>query len=108
MLGDVVCGGAAMPVRENNAQEIYVAMSGAIMAMYAADTSSTKERFSDIERVGGSRLKRNVSEPDLTRVFPTFTIRLVALLGRLTCVARDEFRRATVAVSVHPFHAARA
>ena len=28
VLGDVVCGGFAMPIRENKAQEIYVVMSG--------------------------------------------------------------------------------
>jgi len=39
VLGDVVCGGFAMPIRENKAQEIYIVMSGEMMAMYAATTS---------------------------------------------------------------------
>ena len=32
VLGDVVCGGFAMPIRENKAQEIYIVMSGEMMA----------------------------------------------------------------------------
>ncbi len=37
VLGDVVCGGFAMPIRENKAQEIYIVVSGEAMAMYAAN-----------------------------------------------------------------------
>jgi nitrogenase iron protein NifH len=40
VLGDVVCGGFAMPIRENKAQEIYIAMLGEMMAMYAANNIS--------------------------------------------------------------------
>jgi nitrogenase iron protein NifH len=37
VLGDVVCGGFAMPMREGKAQEIYIVMSGEMMALYAAN-----------------------------------------------------------------------
>lgn len=37
VLGDVVCGGFAMPIREGKAQKIYVVASGELMAMYAAN-----------------------------------------------------------------------
>jgi nitrogenase iron protein NifH len=37
VLGDVVCGGFAMPMREGKAQEIYIVTSGEMMAMYAAN-----------------------------------------------------------------------
>jgi nitrogenase iron protein NifH len=37
VLGDVVCGGFAMPIREGKAQEIYIVTSGEMMAMYAAN-----------------------------------------------------------------------
>jgi len=40
VLGDVVCGGFAMPIRENKAQEIYIVMSGEMMAMYAGNNIS--------------------------------------------------------------------
>ena len=37
VLGDVVCGGFAMPIREGKAEEIYIVASGEMMAMYAAN-----------------------------------------------------------------------
>jgi len=37
VLGDVVCGGFAMPIREGKAQEIYIVASGEMMAIYAAN-----------------------------------------------------------------------
>ena len=37
VLGDVVCGGFAMPVREGKAEEIYIIASGEMMALYAAN-----------------------------------------------------------------------
>jgi len=37
VLGDVVCGGFAMPIREGKADEIYIVASGEMMAMYAAN-----------------------------------------------------------------------
>jgi len=37
VLGDVVCGGFAMPIREGKAQEIYIVCSGEMIAMYAAN-----------------------------------------------------------------------
>ena len=37
ILGDVVCGGFAQPIREGFAQEIYLLCSGAFMSLYAAN-----------------------------------------------------------------------
>lgn len=37
VLGDVVCGGFAMPIREGKAQEIYIVASGEMMSLYAAN-----------------------------------------------------------------------
>lgn len=37
VLGDVVCGGFAMPIREGKAKEIYIVASGEMMAIYAAN-----------------------------------------------------------------------
>ena len=37
VLGDVVCGGFAMPIREGKAREIYIVASGEMMALYAAN-----------------------------------------------------------------------
>lgn len=37
VLGDVVCGGFAQPIREGYAREIYLVCSGAFMSLYAAN-----------------------------------------------------------------------
>ena len=37
VLGDVVCGGFAQPIRQGYAREIYLVCSGAFMSMYAAN-----------------------------------------------------------------------
>lgn len=37
VLGDVVCGGFAMPIRDGKAQEVYIVCSGEMMAIYAAN-----------------------------------------------------------------------
>ncbi|MBQ3719017.1 MAG: Ni-sirohydrochlorin a,c-diamide reductive cyclase ATP-dependent reductase subunit [Methanomicrobium sp.] len=40
VLGDVVCGGFAMPMREGYAREVYLVTSGDFMALYAANNIS--------------------------------------------------------------------
>ena len=37
VLGDVVCGGFAMPMREGYAEEVYLITSGELMSLYAAN-----------------------------------------------------------------------
>jgi len=37
VLGDVVCGGFAMPMREGYAEEVYLVSSGELMSLYAAN-----------------------------------------------------------------------
>ncbi len=37
VLGDVVCGGFAMPIREGRAQEVLIVVSGEFMSLYAAN-----------------------------------------------------------------------
>ncbi len=54
VLGDVVCGGFAMPIREGKAEEIYIVASGEMMAMYAANNIAKGIlKFAD---TGGTRL----------------------------------------------------
>jgi nitrogenase subunit NifH len=40
ILGDVVCGGFAQPIREGFAQEIYLLCSGSFMSLYAANNTA--------------------------------------------------------------------
>ena len=54
VLGDVVCGGFAMPIREGKAQEIYIVASGEMMAMYAANNIS--KGIAKFANSGGVRL----------------------------------------------------
>ena len=56
VLGDVVCGGFAMPIRDGKAEEIYIVVSGEMMAMYAANnicTGIVKFAQSGKVRLGG-------------------------------------------------------
>ncbi|HEX3021556.1 MAG TPA: nitrogenase iron protein [Lachnospiraceae bacterium] len=54
VLGDVVCGGFAMPIREGKAQEIYIVCSGEMMALYAANNIS--KGIQKYANTGGVRL----------------------------------------------------
>ncbi len=40
VLGDVVCGGFAMPIRDGYAKEVFIVSSGEMMALFAADNIS--------------------------------------------------------------------
>ena len=40
VLGDVVCGGFSMPIRNGYAEEVYIVTSGEMMSMYAASNIS--------------------------------------------------------------------
>ncbi|MGB6837522.1 MAG: AAA family ATPase [Dehalococcoidia bacterium] len=54
VLGDVVCGGFAQPIREGYAREIYLVCSGAFMSIYAANNIA--KGVQRLARRGGSRL----------------------------------------------------
>ena len=41
VLGDVVCGGFAMPIRKGYAEDVYIVTSGEMMSMYAASNISS-------------------------------------------------------------------
>ena len=61
VLGDVVCGGFAMPIREGYAEKVYILSSGENMAIYAAaNIAMAVENFKDrgYASVGGIILNR--------------------------------------------------
>ena len=102
VLGDVVCGGFAMPIRENKAQEIYIVVSGEMMAMYAANNISkgiVKYASSGSVRLAGLICNsRNTAREDelimeLARQLGTTMIHFVP---RDNVVQRAEIRRMTV------------
>lgn len=66
VLGDVVCGGFAMPIREGYADQVYIVTSGENMAIYAAANIATAvENFKErgYAQLGGIILnRRNVPD----------------------------------------------
>lgn len=74
VLGDVVCGGFAAPIREGYAQEIIIVTSGEKMALFAANNiNSAVNNFSDRDyaKVRGVVLNRRnvVNEEERVRAF---------------------------------------
>ena len=68
VLGDVVCGGFAVPIREGYADEVLIVTSGEKMALYAANTITTAvKHFEDrsYAKVRGILLnRRNVPDEE--------------------------------------------
>ena len=102
VLGDVVCGGFAMPIRENKAQEIYIVCSGEMMAMYAANNISkgiVKYANSGSVRLAG--LICNSRETDredelIMALAERLGTTMVHFVPRDNIVQRAEIRRMTV------------
>ena len=102
VLGDVVCGGFAMPIREGKAKEIYIVASGEMMALYAANNIS--KGIAKYAQKGGVRLggiicnSRNVDrELDLLRAFSKeLGTQLLYFVPRDNIVQRAEINRKTV------------
>jgi len=102
VLGDVVCGGFAMPIREGKAKEIYIVASGEMMALYAANNIA--KGIAKFAQKGGVRLggiicnSRNVDrENELLEAFAKeLGTQLVYFVPRNNVVQRAEINRKTV------------
>jgi nitrogenase iron protein NifH len=102
VLGDVVCGGFAMPMREGKAKEIYIVVSGEMMAMYAANNIC--KGIVKFAEGGGVRLgglicnSRNVDhEKDLIEnLADRLGTRMIHFVPRDNVVQRAEINRKTV------------
>lgn len=102
VLGDVVCGGFAMPIREGKAQEIYIVCSGEMMSLYAANNICKGiQRYAAAgkTKLGGlicnSRLVDN--ERELVEAFAgQLNTQLLHFLPRDNVVQRAELQRETV------------
>lgn len=102
VLGDVVCGGFAMPIRDGKAEEIYIVCSGEMMAMYAANNickGILKFAETGVVRLGGlicnSRNVDNEKEmiEEMAKMLGTTMIHFVP---RDNDVQRAEINRKTV------------
>ncbi len=110
VLGDVVCGGFAMPIRDGKAQEIYIVVSGEMMAMYAANNICKGiVKYAD---AGGVRLgglicnSRKVDNEramieELARQLGT---QMIHFVPRENMVQKAEIHRKTV-IDFEPTHA---
>jgi nitrogenase iron protein NifH len=102
VLGDVVCGGFAMPIRENKAQEIYIVCSGEMMAMYAANNIS--KGICKYAKTGSVRLaglicnSRNTAREDelIIELARQLNTQMIHFVPRDNIVQRAEIRRMTV------------
>jgi nitrogenase iron protein NifH len=102
VLGDVVCGGFAMPIREGKAQEIYIVCSGEMMAMYAANNIC--KGIKKFAESGGVRLgglicnSRNVdNEREMIAEFAgRLGTQMIYFVPRDNDVQRAEINRKTV------------
>jgi nitrogenase iron protein NifH len=102
VLGDVVCGGFAMPIREGKAKEIYIVASGEMMALYAANNIS--KGIQKYAAKGGVRLggiicnSRNVDrEEEVLRAFAKeLGSQVVYIVPRDNIVQHAEIKRKTV------------
>jgi nitrogenase iron protein NifH len=102
VLGDVVCGGFAMPIRENKAQEIYIVMSGEMMAMYAGNNISKgilKYANSGGVRLGGLVCNERQTDKELElaeALAEKLGTKLIYFVPRANIVQHAELRRMTV------------
>ncbi|MBK1649064.1 nitrogenase iron protein [Rhabdochromatium marinum] len=102
VLGDVVCGGFAMPIRENKAQEIYIVVSGEMMAMYAANNIA--KGICKYAKSGSVRLaglicnSRNTDREDelIEALAAKLGTQMIHFVPRDNVVQRAEIRRMTV------------
>ncbi|MPW27051.1 nitrogenase iron protein [Alkalibaculum sp. M08DMB] len=102
VLGDVVCGGFAMPIREGKAEEIYIVASGEMMAMYAANNiSKGVQKYADTggTKLGGiicnSRMVDNEREM-LEHFAKELGTQLIHFVPRDNLVQRAEINKKTV------------
>ena len=102
VLGDVVCGGFAMPIRENKAQEIYIVCSGEMMAMYAANNIAkgiVKYANSGSVRLAGliCNSRQTAREDELImELAAKMGTQMIHFVPRDNVVQRAEIRRMTV------------
>ena len=102
VLGDVVCGGVAMPIREGKAKEIYIVASGELMALYAANNickGVQKYAKTGTVRLGGiiCNSRKVDKEFELLKAFAEeIGTQLIHFLPRDNVVQRAEIKKKTV------------
>jgi len=102
VLGDVVCGGFAMPLRDGLAKEIYIVSSGEMMAIYAANNIARgilKYAEQSGVRLGGiiCNSRKVDGEKELMEEFcDRLGTKLIHFIPRDNIVQKAEFNKMTV------------
>lgn len=102
VLGDVVCGGFAMPIRDGKAEEVYIVASGEMMAIYAANNickGLTKYAKQSGVRLGGiiCNSRKVDGELGLMEEFvEAIGTKLIHFVPRDNVVQKAEFNKKTV------------
>jgi nitrogenase iron protein NifH len=102
VLGDVVCGGFAMPIREGIAEHVFTVTSADFMAIYAANNL-----FKGIQKYSGSGgallggiIANSINKPYQREVVEDFASRtktkVIDYIPRSATVTRSELRGKTV------------
>ena len=102
VLGDVVCGGFAVPIREGYASDIYIVSSGELMSLYAANNIAKGiKRFAQRGNVRlGGIIGNGRNTPNEKQLLEAFAQRLhtklIAFIPRDIVVNKAENNRQTV------------
>lgn len=103
VLGDIVCGGFAQPIRQGYAEEIYIVTSGEYMSLYAANNIATSIKYFAEQglkaRIAGiiSNLKSIKNEKEIIEEFASIlNVPIIHHIPRSKLVQESEFQGKTV------------
>lgn len=102
VLGDVVCGGFAVPIREGYAESIYIVTSGEMMSLYAANNIAKGIKKFAVRgkvRLGGiiGNSRNTPREREMLEEFAKrLNTKLIAFIPRDQIVQKAEVNRQTV------------
>ena len=103
VLGDIVCGGFAQPIRHGFAEEVYIVTSGEYMALYAANNIALSiKQFAEQGlkvRVGGiiGNLRNVANEKEIIENFAKMLkLPLIQMVPRSDYVQKSELQGKTV------------
>ena len=98
VLGDVVCGGFAVPLREDYADEVYIVTSGEYMSLYAANNISK-----GIQKLKGNlggiicNCKGLINEEEIVSDFAErIGTKVIGVIPRSELVQKSEYEAKTV------------
>ena len=103
VLGDIVCGGFAQPIRHGFAEEVYIVTSGEYMALYAANNIAFSiKQFAEQGlkvRLGGiiGNLRNTPNEKEIIENFAEkLKLPVIQMIPRSDCVQKAELQGKTV------------